>query len=118
MNQDLPPSVSARRPAPAKVPAVRVGDLRFEQARLSRKEALDGQPCGYVAAYRGDTDELLWRVRVYAVPIDPRLEGDVQEVYFTAMSLSANGHAILVDNEIGGRYAVDIDGDHAVHARP
>ena len=121
MSQQLPvsglPPVSAKRPAPPKVPAVHVGEVRFEQAKLSRKEANGGQRCGYLAAYRGDTDELLWRVRVYDVTFDPHLEGDVQDVYFSAMSLSADGRQILVDNEDGGRYAVEIHGDHAVHAR-
>ncbi len=121
MSQDHPATgltpVSARRPGPPKVPAVRVGELRFEQARLSRKEAQGGQRCGYLAAYKGDTDEVAWRVRVYEVTYDPRLEGDVQDVFFAAMSLSADGRQILVDNEDGARYAVDIDGDHAVHVR-
>ena len=121
MNQDLPlsglPSVSAKRPAPPKVPSVRIGDVRFEQAKLSRKEAESGQRCGYLAAYKGDTDVMLWRVRVYDIAVDPRLEGDVQDVYFSAMSRSTDGQQILVDNEVGGRYAVDIGGDHAVHPR-
>ncbi len=73
---------------------------------------------GYLAACKGDTDELLWRVRVYVIKVNPHLEGDVQDVFFTALALSPDGHQIFVDNEDGGRFAVDIDGDHAVHARP
>jgi len=119
MSQDPPlPSVSAKRGNVPKVPAVRVGDVRYEQARLSRKEAGDGQRLGYLAAYRGDTDELLWRVRVYAIQYVPHLEGDVQDVFFTAMRLSPDGRQILIDNELGKHFAVDIDGEHAVHALP
>ena len=60
MSQDLPlPPVSAKRAGAPKVPAVRVGDVRYEQARLSRKDADGGQRLGYLAAYKGDTDELL-----------------------------------------------------------
>lgn len=119
MSQDLPlPPVSAKRAAAPKVPAVRVGDVRYEQARLSRKDADGGQRLGYLAAYKGDTDELLWRVRVYVIKVNPHLEGDVQDVFFTALALSPDGHQIFVDNEDGGRFAVDIDGNHAVHARP
>jgi hypothetical protein len=119
MSQDPPqPSVSAKRGNIPKVPALRVGDVRFEQARLSRKEADGGQRLGYLAAYKGDTDELLWRVRVYTIAYVPELEGDVQDVFFTAMRLSPDGRQILVDNERGKRFAVDIDGEHTVHVLP
>lgn len=119
MNHDLPPMrAMAKRDGPPNVPAVRVGEVRFEQTQLSRKEANGGQRLGYLGAYKGETNELLWRVRVYEIHYEPDLEGDVQDVFFTAMTLSPDGHQIFVDNEDGGRFAVDIDGDHAVHVRP
>ena len=120
MTQDLPPvpRPSARRPPPPKVVAVRVGDVRFEQAELPFKEANGGQRLGYLAAYKGDTDELLWRVRVYDIHYKPELEGDVQDVFFAAMTVSPDGRQIFVDNTRGVRFAIDIDGEHAVHARP
>jgi hypothetical protein len=119
VSQVLPmPSVSAKRAGAPKVPAVHVGDVRYEQARLSRKEADGGQRLGWLAAYKGDTEELLWRVRVYVIKVDPHLEDDVQDVFFTALASSPDGRQILVDNENGERFAVDIDGDHAVHVRP
>jgi hypothetical protein len=119
MSQDLPsPHVSAKRAGAPEVPAIHAGDVRYEQASLPRNDADAGQRLGWLAAYKGDTDELLWRVRVYVVKVDPRLEGDVQDVFFTAMTLSPDGRQIFVDNEKGQRFAVDIDGGHAVHARP
>lgn len=119
MSQDPPlPAVSAKRGNLPKVPAVHVGGVRFEQARLSRKEADGGQRLGYLGAYKDDTDELLWRVRVYTIHYRPELEGDVQDVFFTAMRLSPDGRQILVDNERGEHFAVDIDGEHAVHVLP
>ena len=119
MNDDLPPMrAMAKRDGPPEVPAVRLAGVRFEQARLPRKEAAGGQRLGYLGAYKGESDELLWRVRVYEIHYEPDLEGDVQDVFFTAMTLSPDGRQVFVDNEHGGRYAVDIDGDHAVHVRP
>ena len=117
MAQDIPFRVFARRDAPAEVPAVHAGGLRFEQTQLSRKEADGGQRLGYLGAYKGESNELLWRVRVYEIHYRPELEGDVQDVFFTAMRLSDDGRQILVDNEDDEHFAVDIDGDHAVHAR-
>lgn len=120
MTQDQPPMPrpAARRAPPPKVPAVRVGDVRFEQTELPYKEANGGQRLGYLGAYKGDTDELLWRVRVYEIHYNPALEGDVQDVFFAAMSVSPDGRQIFVDNTRGARFAIDIEGNHAVHARP
>jgi hypothetical protein len=42
----------------------------------------------------------------------------VQDVFFAAMTVSPDGRQIFVDNTRGGRFAIDIGGDHAVHARP
>ena len=114
----IPPSVLAKRGNIPKVPAVYRNDLRFEQARLSRKEANGGQRLGYLAAYKGDTDELLWKVRVYKIDYVPELEGDVQDVFFTALKLSDDGRQLLVDNERGEHFAVDIDGDPTVLVLP
>lgn len=113
MSQDSPestppiPHIAVKRRAPPKVPAVTMDGIRYEQAVLARSEAA-GQRTGYLAAYKGTTDERLWRVRVYELKTDPHLEGDVQDVYFTKMEASPDGHEILVDNETGGRYAVDV----------
>ncbi len=120
MSQELPPMPTprGRRPPPPKVPPVRVGDVRFEQSPLPFDQADGGQRHGYLAAYQADTNELLWRVRVYEIEYEPHLERDVQDVFFAAMSVSPDGHQIFIDNTHGLHFAVDIDGDHAVHARP
>ena len=102
----LPP-VAVKRRAPPKVAAVTLDGVRYEQAVLPRSEAA-GQRTGYLAAYRGTSDERLWRVRVYELKVDPRLEGDVQDVYFARMEASSDGREILFTNDNGGRLAVDV----------
>jgi hypothetical protein len=102
----LPP-VAVKRRAPPKVAALTLDGVRYEQAVLPRSEAA-GQRTGYLAAYRGASDERLWRVRVYELKVDPRLEADVQDVYFARMEASPDGREILVTNENGGRFAVDV----------
>jgi hypothetical protein len=108
------PSVAAKRRAPPQVPPVKIGDVRYEQARLGPQEA-KGLRSGYLAAYKGDSDTMLWRVKVYDVAYDPQLEADVQDVWFRKMSVSPDGKQILIENEIGDQFAVEIAGDHAVH---
>lgn len=66
----LPP-IAVKRRAPPKVAAVTLDGIRYEQAVLPRSEAT-GQRTGYLAAYKGASDERLWRVRVY----DPRRPRD------------------------------------------
>jgi hypothetical protein len=111
MSQDSPlpvPHVAAKRRAPPKVPAVTLDGVRYEQAVLPRNEADGRQRTGYLAAYKGSSDERLWRIRVYELQIDPDLEGDVQDVYFARMIASPDGHALLIDNERGEHFAVDV----------
>ena len=102
------PHIAAKRRAPPKVPAVTLDGVRYEQAVLARSEADGRQRTGYLAAYRGTSDERLWRIRVYELKIDPNLEGDVQDVYFATMTASPDSHELLIANENGGRFAVDV----------
>ncbi len=101
------PHIAVKRRAPPKVAAVTLDGVRYEQTVLPRSEAT-GQRTGYLAAYKGSSDERLWRLRVYELKVDPNLEGDVQDVYFAKMEASSDGHELLIENETGGRYAVDV----------
>ena len=111
MSQDstepLPP-IAVKRRAPPKVAAVTLDGIRYEQTVLARSEAEGRQRTGYLAAYKGSSDERLWRVRVYELKVDPNLEGDVQDVYFKKLEAAPNGHELLIENEIGGHFAVDV----------
>ena len=102
------PQVAAKRRAPPEVAAVTLDGVRYEQAVLARGEAGGGQRTGYLAACKGASGERLWRVRVYELQADPRLEGDVQDVFFSSMTASPDGHGLLIANERGDRFAVDV----------
>lgn len=102
------PHVAAKRRAPPDVAAVVLDGVRYEQAVLTHGEAGGGQRTGWLAAYGGASDERLWRVRVYELQVDPRLEGDVQDVFFATMTASPDGHELLIANERGDRFAVDV----------
>jgi len=107
-DQAAPPHVAAKRRAPPEVPAVTLDGIRYEQAVLARDEAGGGQRTGWLAAVQGASGERLWRVRVYELKVDPRLEGDVQDVFFATMSASPDGRELLIANERGDRFAVDV----------
>src|SRR5947209_1809154 len=61
---------------------------------------------GFVVATKGSSGSELWRARIYAIPFDPALERDVQDVFIT--SLSARGGGLLVTNERGERFLLDL----------
>ena len=104
MDDGLP---SASRPPPPSVPAIEHKGVRYLQDIDGPAQARD-QPCGYLLAYDVAAGKLLWQLKVYEVAIDPKLEHDVQEVYFKSMKLQPGGEQLLIENEVGRRYLVDL----------
>lgn len=101
MTTDVP---SASRLPPAKVDPVTVDGIRY--AQRPGKESVDGQVGGLLSAYDA-TGKLLWTLKVYENPRSPDLEGDVQDVYFSAMDLDPDGRLRIV-NENGDTFLVDV----------
>jgi len=62
---------------------------------------------GYVEAWDIKTGEKLWEKKDYDVKIDPHMEADVQWVFITNLSIK-DGKLIVV-NENGDRYEIDIE---------
>ena len=105
----------AKRVAPAKVLPVTVGGLRFEAIHWGKARDL-GQNGGYIAAIDPATDKELWTLKVYDIVYDPKLEGDVQDVFITSISKTLFGQKLNIRNEKGRSYIVD-PATRAVRAR-
>lgn len=105
-------SIAAKRPAPPKVAPIVFDGIRYEQA-YADKSAESEQRTGFLAAYKEDSDDRIWIVRVYELEIVEHLERDVQQVYFAKMELLPEERQIQVENERGDRFIVNID-DRAV----
>lgn len=101
MNHDGP---RASRLPPAKVETVTIGGIGY--AQRAGKESVDGQVGGFLAAY-GAKGEMLWTIKIYDNRRKPGLEGDVQDVYFSSMSLDPDGRLRIV-NERGDTFLVDV----------
>ena len=69
----------------------------------ARKRKQNG---GYIEATNVETDKLLWELRIYEVKYDPKLEGDVQDVFIT--SLKIVGGNLEIGNEAGDKFFVDL----------
>lgn len=88
----------AKRMAPTPVPPVMIDSIKYS--------APDDR-MGYVVATDTTSGEELWRVRIYSVQINPVLEEDVQHIFIT--SLKVSGRTLLIDNERGDKYTLDVD---------
>jgi hypothetical protein len=97
---------AGKRAGPSKVASVVVDDVEFAAIPWGKARGL-GQNGGYLAARDPETGKEIWTLKVYDVPYDPALEGDVQDVFITALAKSASGHELVVTDERGRRYIVD-----------
>jgi hypothetical protein len=73
---------SADRAPPPEVPPVERDGVRYEQAEDGRDVGVD-QAGGVLVATEAGSGKRLWTLAVYGNPIDPKLEADVQWIYFT-----------------------------------
>jgi hypothetical protein len=111
---ELPPRASRRAPRRLE-PVVHAG-VRYEQ--VIGKALPDQDESGrYLAAYDMASNQLLWGVKVYDTPQNAELERDVQAVFFASMQLDDSGKSLLVANERGRRFAIDL-ATHTVRELP
>lgn len=61
---------------------------------------------GYVVAVNPGSGATLWEQKIYDVKIDPALEADIQYIFIT--SLAVQGGDLIVTNEAGARYAMNL----------
>jgi hypothetical protein len=93
----------AKRAAPAVVEPVTVRGITY---------SAPAHAMGFVVARKVSSGQELWRQRIYTIRINPALERDVQDVFIT--SLRARGGAILIMNERGERFVLDLETRHVI----
>ena len=95
------------RPPPPRVPPVTHEGVRYEQVKDATRLGLS-QVTGHLAAYDEASGERLWVLKVYDHRPSEALESDVQEVYFKSLELRPGGRELVVTNEAGARFVVDL----------
>ncbi|WP_051378134.1 hypothetical protein [Derxia gummosa] len=103
---------SFSRIGPPEVPPVVFEGRRYEQIHNGESLGLD-QRTGWLAVVDEAGGQRIAVIKVYAVEFDPDMEADVQDVFFTRLELRAAERCLLVENERGGRFIVDIDSREA-----
>lgn len=106
---------SADRVAPAIVPPVVRDGVRYAQAEDGRSVGLD-QVGGVLVASDVASRKRLWTLAVYGQTLDPKLEADVQWVFFKSMAFEPDGRLRIV-NEAGKTFFVDVQARTVTPAR-
>lgn len=99
-------SGQADRIAPPVVPPVERDGIRYAQADDGRSLGWK-QVGGVLVATEVATGKPLWSLPVYTREVDPKLEADVQWVFFKSMAFAPSGE-LLIENESGQRYLVNV----------
>lgn len=63
---------------------------------------------GVIAAVDPTTEEELWALLIYETKLDPRWEKDIQEVFITDLRLEDDDTKLVVVNQRGKTYVVDL----------
>lgn len=100
----------ASRSAPPEVRPVVHEGVRYEQLEGQRLPDIDPES-GYVVAYDDATNAVLWTALNYRFEPMPHLAGietDVLKSFFASMALSADGKQLLIVDERGRHFALDL----------
>lgn len=98
---------SRRRRLPPELKPIAVNGVVYTELRQGNKLGYE-QKGGFVVATDQKTGEMLWHVRVYSIQYIEGKETDVQEVFFTRMALLPGGTDILIENELGKQFVVNL----------
>jgi hypothetical protein len=103
---------STSRIAGPRVRPITFEGRRYEQILNATHHGLP-QRTGYLAVVDDETNESITNVKVYDVAFDPEKEADVQDVFFASMQLDEAGRRLLIKNEHGKGFVVNLD-DYSV----
>jgi hypothetical protein len=93
--------VSAKRVAPPVISPIKVNGVEYRAPNTPDLE-------GVVQAWDLGKTNLLWSKKVYSTAKNAQLERDVQWVFIRSMTLGASGAEILVVNERGEKYVLNL----------
>ena len=99
----------AKRSAPEPVEPVVYQGVKYIALNQDKD---DGR---YIAALDEKTSETLWELKIYQEKFDENLERDVQEVFIVSLEIA--GEKLLITNEKGETFRVDLEQRRVVDKR-
>ncbi len=97
---------SKKRGPPPPPPSITAAGVRYAAIPWGLRRGLD-QNGGYLSAADASGREL-WVLKVYDTPHAPAMEDDKQDLFIQTLKVVDGGKALLVVDERGGRYRVDL----------
>ena len=107
---------SKKRGPPPPAPSLVSQGIRYQAIEPGTRSDLEPN-AAYVAATAMNTGRQLWIARIYDHPVDPDMEEDKQTVFISRLASAEHGRALLVIDERGRRFSVDLS-SQAVHELP
>ena len=108
--------VAAKRAGPKPVAPVVIGHVRYEAPPWAKAAGQD-QNGGVVVARDVATGAELWAAKVYTIPYDAGLEGDVQDIFIVDLQPSSDGKSLRITDEDGRHWRLDL-ASHRATADP
>ncbi|MCF6281500.1 MAG: hypothetical protein L3J28_04680 [Candidatus Polarisedimenticolaceae bacterium] len=81
--------------------------IRYEALPWGKRRGL-GQNGGYITAIDNRSNQELWILKIYTVHYDDEMESDKQDLFITHLSLMKGGRQLIVKDERGRTYFVDL----------
>jgi hypothetical protein len=98
--------VKERGDAPEPVSVLHQG-VRYEAVQWGQGRGLN-QNGGYVQAVDAANGSVLWIHQIYRIAYDPEKEQDKQDRFITTLVIGERGESLLIGDERGGRYLLDL----------
>lgn len=98
---------TASRPAPPRVLPIEHLGVRYLQDMQAFRHG-GTQRGGYLVAVNPATGERLWMLKVYPVTDQSSAGVESPGIYFRSMNLVTGRAALEIENEVGGKYLVDL----------
>lgn len=109
-------AATPKRVGPAPVAPIVIDGLRIEAVNAGRKRGL-GQNGGFIEAFDLESGRSVWLLQVYKIDYAKNMEEDVQDRFIERLEPTAEGANLLVTDENGNRYKVDLAA-RTVHVWP
>lgn len=107
---------ASKRVGPLPVAPVVMNGLRIEAVNGGRKRGL-GQNGGYIEAFDQAGGKSWWLLQVYQINYAKNMEEDVQDRFIVKLESTTDGANLLVTDETGHRFEVDL-ANRAVRIAP
>ena len=97
----------AKRPAPLAIEPIIYKGIKYTVLHWAIDNG-SNQNGGYILATLNKSGKKVWGKQLYKTNYSSDLENDVQDVFITSMSLSHEHKSLLVSNEKGYVYKIDL----------